>query len=221
MVPAGRIALIFDMDNTVIGSRIDFPGIRRRVIALLHAAGATDDPAEELITRPIAELVACGAAFDRAHDTSLTPRLWQVIEAHEEEGLSGAPALDGAPDVLGGLKERGYRMAVLTNNGREQALRALTSVGLSDLVETIVARHDVPALKPAADGIREAVRRLGGDVELVYMIGDSWIDGAAAAAAGARFIAYRRTAEELQSRGIRPWRVVMHLSELLTLDLSS
>ena len=67
--------------------------------------------------------------------------------------------------------------------------------------------------------VGEAVRRLG-SIDLTYVIGDSWIDGAAAAASGARFIAYRRTAEDLRDRSIEPWRTIAHLSELLTIDLT-
>ncbi|HEX4836619.1 MAG TPA: HAD-IA family hydrolase [bacterium] len=219
MIPADRIALVFDMDNTVISSRIDFAAIRRGLIALLRAAGGAGEAEEMLLRRAIADLVARGAAHDRAHGTEMVPRMWKIIEAHEAEGLKDAGALDDAPAVLRRLKDRRHRIAILTNNGREAALQALRSAGVSDYVEIIVARGDAPALKPAGDGVAEAVRRLG-NVERTYVIGDSWIDGAAAAAVGARFIAYRRTAEDLQPHGIRPWRVIGNLDELLHLDLA-
>lgn len=219
MIAPGRIALVFDMDNTVLGSHIDFPAIRRDLIAMLRTAGATDEPDEPLLRRAIAELVACGAAHDRAHGSALVPRLWTVIEAHEARGLADAAAVDGAPRVLRTLRDQGYRIAILTNNGRGPALRALQSAGLSAFVETVVARDDVPALKPAGDGVAEAMRRLG-SVDRTYVIGDSWIDGAAAAATGARFISYRRSPEELQVRGVRPWLVIQHLEELLGLSLA-
>jgi phosphoglycolate phosphatase len=219
MIPPGRIALVFDMDNTVISSHIDFAAIRRQLIGLLRAAGATGETDEVLLRRAIAQLVALGTAHDRAHGTEIVPRMWEVIEAHEAEGLKDAGALDDAPAVLRRLKERGHRIAILTNNGRQAALAALRSAGLAACVEVVVARGDAPALKPAGDGAAEAARRLG-TVERTYVIGDSWIDGAAAAAVGARFIAYRRTAEDLRPHGIRPWCVIGHLDELLRLSLA-
>ncbi len=218
MIAPGRIALVFDMDNTVLGSRIDFAAIRREISALLHAAGATNEPKEMLLRRAIAELVACGASHDRAHGTALVPQLWKVIEAHEAHGLRDAAAIDGAPRVLGALRNQGYRIAILTNNGRHPALGALQSAGLSAYVEAVVARDDVSALKPAGDGVAEAIQRLG-EVDRTYVIGDSWTDGAAAAAVGARFISYRRSPEDLLSRGVRPWSVINHLEDLLTLSL--
>ena len=219
MIAPERIALVFDMDNTILGSHIDFLAIRRDVTAILRAAGATAEPDDTLLRRAIAELVACGSAHDRAHGTTLVPQLWTVIEAYEAHGLTDAAAIDGAPRVLGMLRDQGYRLAILTNNGRAPALRALDAAGLSPFVEAVVARGDVPALKPAGDGVTEAVRRLG-PVERTYVIGDSWIDGAAAAATGARFISYRRSPEELEPRGVRPWRVILHLDELLTLSFA-
>jgi phosphoglycolate phosphatase len=220
MPEPGRIGLIFDMDNTLLGSRIDFPAIRRALGALLRAAGAADEPDDALMRRPLAQLVALGTAHDRACGTDLAAEMWQIIEAHEIEGLREARPLDGAPEVLAVLRARGFRIAVVTNNARAAALRALAAAALLPQTEALVARDDVPAMKPAGDGVAEAVRRLGG-LDRWYVIGDSWIDGAAAAEAGGRFIAYRRPEEELRERGVRPWRAISHLSELLSIDLGA
>ncbi len=219
MAAPGRVALIFDMDNTLIGSHIDFPAIRRSLIALLRAAGAAGEADDVLMRYALAHLIALGAAHDRVHGTALTRRMWEIIETHETDGLQHALPLDGAGEVLATLRARGFRLAILTNNGRAGALDALRAAALLDQVDVIVARDDVRALKPAGDGVAEAARRLGA-IERTYVIGDSWIDGAAAAASGARFIAYRRPPEELRDRGVHPWRTIAHLADLLALDLA-
>lgn len=215
---SGRIALVFDMDNTLIGSHIDFPAIRRALVAMLREAAAADDTDEALMRRALAQLVALGAVHDVEHGTGLVSRMWETIEAHEAAGLRDALPLDNARQVLAVLRTRGFRIAVLTNNARAGAIAALRAADLLDSTEVLVARDDVRSLKPAGDGVTEAARRLGG-VERIYVIGDSWIDGAAASEAGGRFIAYRRSAEELLNRGVRPWRTIAHLEELLTIDL--
>ena len=219
MVARDRVGLVFDMDNTLIGSRIDFAAIRRALIGLLRETGAAQEPDDALMRRALAQLVALAASHDRVHGTNMAGRMWEIIEAHETAGLREAMPLDDAGTVLDALRARGFRVAILTNNGRAGALDALRAAGLHDRAEVLVARDDVRALKPAGDGVTEAARRLGG-VERLYVIGDSWIDGAAAAAAGARFIAYRRSMEELLDRGIRPWRSIAHLADLLTVDLT-
>lgn len=208
------------MDNTVLGSRIDFAAIRRALGAMLREAGATDESDDALRRHAIAELVAGAAAHDAARGTAMVPRMWAIITAHEAEGLRDAAALEGAAEVLGALRTRGYRVGILTNNGRAAASLALAAAGLAHAAETVVTRDDVASMKPAPDGVREAVRRLGG-AAATYVIGDSWIDGAAAAGAGARFIAYRRTADDLRPHGVRPWRAISHLAELLEIDFGA
>ncbi len=207
------------MDNTVLGSRIDFAAIRRALGAMLREAGLTDESDEALRRCAIGELVARGTAHDAARGTAMAAGMWAIITAHETEGLRDAAALDGAADVLGTLRSRGYRVAILTNNSRTGASVALDAAGLGESAETVVTRDDVPSMKPAPDGVVEAIRRLGATAPSgAYVIGDSWIDGAAAAGAGARFIAYRRTADDLRPHAVRPWRVIKHLAELLEID---
>jgi phosphoglycolate phosphatase len=220
VIPPREIALVFDMDNTVLGSHIDFAAIRRALGAILRETGATGESDEALRRHAIGELVASAASHDAARGTAMVPRMWEIITAHETEGLRDAAALDGAADVLGTLRARGYRVAILTNNSRAGASVALEAAGLAHAAETVVTRDDVPSMKPARDGVVEALRRLGAATG-AYVIGDSWIDGAAARGAGARFIAYRRTADELQSHGVRPWRVINHLAELLEIDFGT
>jgi len=208
------------MDNTVLGSHIDFAAIRRALGATLRETGVTAQPDDALRRMAIGELVALGAAHDAAHGTDLVASMWAVINAYETEGLQDAAALDRAADVLATLRSRGYRVAILTNNSRAGATVALSAAGLGDAAETVVTRDDVASMKPAGDGAVEALRRLG-EPQQAYVIGDSWIDGAAAAAAGARYIAYRRSADELALHGVRPWRVIQHLEELLDIDFEA
>lgn len=215
-----KIALVFDMDNTLIGSRIDFAAIRGALIALLHRSGATAEPEAALRVRAIAQLLAIGTAHDEARGTALVPEMWRIIAAYEAEGLRDAAPIDGAAQVLDALRRRGHAIAVLTNNARAPSRAALHAAGLGGWLESLFAREDVPALKPAPDGVRTAIRHLGG-ADGAFVIGDSWIDGAAADGAGARFIAYRRTVDDLRPRGVVPWRTIAHLGELLDLTLTA
>jgi phosphoglycolate phosphatase len=220
VVAPAQVALVFDMDNTVLGSRIDFAAIRSALGAMLREAGATQESDEALRRHAIGGLVACAAAHDAARGTAMVPRMWAIIGAHEAEGLRDAAALDGAADVLGTLRARGYRVAILTNNSRAGASMALEAAGLAGAAETVVTRDDVAEMKPAPDGVVEALRRLG-NPPAAFVIGDSWIDGAAAHGVGARFIAYRRPADELRPRRVEPWRVIHHLAELLDIDFGA
>jgi phosphoglycolate phosphatase len=106
----------------------------------------------------------------------------------------------------------GWATAVWTNNARAISLAALERCGLLPLFDLVVTRDDMAALKPDPDGWRVISSHFG--LREAIVIGDSWVDGVAAAAAGVPFIAYRANQADLER-----WRVtpVAHLADLALL----
>ncbi len=196
--------ILFDLDNTLIESRIDFPAVRRDLVEAL--GGGVDGS-----RLSIGELVALAPEDDRA-------RLWAMIERHEADGMRGAEAVAGAGEVLAALRARGHGIALLTNNGRQATLEALGRLGLEAAFDLVIARDDAPRMKPDASGIEEIRVRLGRDAPCV-LVGDSWLDGLAAARAGISFVAYRPRRESLDAHGIVPAHTIEDLRDLLNLPL--
>ncbi|OFX12918.1 MAG: hypothetical protein A2V59_02310 [Armatimonadetes bacterium RBG_19FT_COMBO_69_19] len=215
MPQSSEIALIFDLDNTLIHSTIDFMGTRHRLIDVLMSAGAVSAPREVLIREPIPHLVAMGEAAGEA----LGRAMWEVVSAAETEGLREAVAVEHAAEVLAALRARGYRLALLTNNTRSGVLPKVGELGLDGYFDVIATRTEVPALKPSPEGVRYILHRLPA-VRLAYVIGDAWIDGRAAEEAGARFIGFGERRAASLERGVRPWAWIADLRELLDLDLT-
>ena len=217
---AGPSLLIFDLDNPLVHSRIDFQSIRREIIGLLHRAGAADAPADALRRLSIPELVRLAEQHEQhagpGYGLSLVSRCWEVILRHERAGMAQATIEVDTPRVLDRLRDLGYRLAVLTNNARPACLDVLQRFGLERFFELLVTRDDVAALKPDGEGVLLARQRLGVADGRAYLVGDSYIDGLAAQRGGAHFIAFRADPAELASRGIAPRLVIQHLSELLT-----
>lgn len=207
-----EIALIFDLDNTLLHSTIDFIGTRHRLIDLLEARGAAPAPREALVREPIPHLAALGEAAD----ADLARAMWAAIAAAEAEGLRHAVPVAYAGDVLRTLQARGYRLAVLTNNARDGVLPKLEEFAFDAFFDVIATRTEVAALKPSPEGVHYILARLPG-VELAYVIGDAWIDGRAAEGAGARFVGFGPRADASRERGVRPWAWITDLRELLSL----
>ncbi len=214
MLP-GDVVLIFDLDNTLIMSHIDFVGIRHRLIDMLEDAGFADQSRDALLAQSLSELVALGA---RASPPLAGP-MWEVIRAAEVQGLEGAMPADGAKAVLRILRARGFHLALLTNNAREGLVERLEGLGLAPYFETVATRDDVPALKPDAGGVRYVLARLPAEGH-AYMIGDAWIDAQAARDAGIRFIGVGERRAAIEARGIPIWAWVDNLSDLLTLNFT-
>lgn len=215
MAQPAETALVFDLDNTLIHSTIDFVGTRHRLIDVLEAAGAAPAAREVLVREPIPHLVAMGEAAGE----TLGRTMWEVVAAAEAEGIRDAVAVEHAPEVLAVLRSRGYRLALLTNNDRSGVQPKLAELGLDGYFDVIATRTEVPALKPSPEGVRYILQRLPA-VRLAYVIGDAWIDGRAAEEAGARFIGFGERRAASLERGVQPWAWITDLRELLDLDLT-
>lgn len=206
------ILVIFDFDNTVIDSRINFPELRSALVALLASSGALPAPREALLRQPIRDIVEHAAALA----PELLPTMWAAIERFEADGLKDAAAMPHAAEVLEALGARGYRLALLTNNARAATAGLLERLGLAAAFDLIVTRDDVPAIKPDPAGVRLILDRLG--PAAAFLVGDSWIDGLAARQAGIRFVGFGPRRAEVEARGVMPWAWVVDLRELLDLD---
>lgn len=209
------IALIFDLDNTLVHSTINFPRARRRVLdAIANANELPDDASIEGLST--AELIETVRGRDPTITSPLEDELWTIVGEEEALGMVNASIEDDAPIVLAELRQRGSRIALLTNNARIAAVAALERFQLLDYFDLILARDDVPGLKPSPAGLLMAREHLQPASRLA-MIGDASIDGLAANRAAMPFIAFRAPAADLQARGVDTWRSVSDLGEILTL----
>lgn len=214
MPPAGDVALIFDLDNTLILSPTDFLAVRRRLIDLLEQAGVRAGAREDLMALSLPDLVRVGEQAD----PELGRRMWEVIGAAEADGLARAVAAPGAREVLAALRARGYRLALLTNTSGRGLRQKLAALGLLEYFDVVATRDDVPDLKPGGGGIVSVLRRLPG-VRRAYMIGDAWIDAEAALRAGVPFIGVGSKRPAVEARGLPVWAWVDDLRLILDLEL--
>jgi phosphoglycolate phosphatase len=214
-------AIIFDLDNTLVHSRIDFAAIRCALGELLLAADAIDQPVltEGPRRRSIGQLIELGQQHDVVHGTRLAGEMWQIVEAYEREGMRLATVEPDSGPTLAELRRRGHALGILTNNARTSALEALRKFGLLPYLDPVLGREDVPVMKPSPSGLGVARERLGRRAARLLMVGDSYLDGLAASGAGCPFVAFRPRPGDLESHEIRPLAVITDLGELLHLEI--
>src|SRR5215471_10503185 len=156
-------------------------------------------------------------AHCQTHVPALEPDVWDVALNHERRAMEVAALEPGALAAVVGARRAGFATAIWTNNARELTLPALARLGLADELELVVTRDDMRALKPDPDGwrvISSHFKALLADDSPAVVVGDSWVDGVAAAKAGVPFVAYRARQAELDR-----WRVtpIAHLTDLTLL----
>ncbi len=204
--------IVFDFDNTLVHSQIDFAGCRRDLLALLRQAGHPDATDDQLTHLSIGQMIDAGAAHDRAfYDEG-----WRIVLEYETAGMVASTVEQDATATLAALRDAGFKLSVMTNNARLATLAALELFAMQSAFDLVLTRDEV-AMKPDPAGILHAMSSLGAAGERTVMVGDSWMDGKAAMQAGVPFVGFRPRAGLLEERGVPAWAVVEQLSELLPL----
>lgn len=154
-------AVIFDLDGTLVDSRLDFALIRQEM-------GIGPEPIlEQMSQLPESERLRCQA----------------ILDIHEWQGAERAVARPGAAAWVCHLDARGVPRAILTRNSRSVVERTLERVGLP--FEHVVAREDAPA-KPDPAGVFALCDRFAVSPAETLVIGDYAFDIDVGLAAGAQ-----------------------------------
>jgi len=149
----------------------------------------------------------------RDHAPELSKPVWDIALDHERRAVEAAWLEPGAREALAGARAAGFATALWTNNAREVTQVALERFALAGELDLVVTRDEMDELKPAPAGWRVIAARFAG-VRDAVVVGDSWVDGLAAAAAGVPFVAYRPRAGEMARWNITP---IAQLDDLATL----
>jgi phosphoglycolate phosphatase len=195
-----RLLCAFDLDHTLVRSTLDLAAMKAEIRALAPRRGIALPPVS--LGWTIAQTIEAMAAAEPAVEAAC----WAIALEHETAALDSAMCEPGARETVEALAAAGVPLAIWTNNARRATEIALERCGLRPFFRTLVTR-DEAALKPDPAGL--AVLRQAHPAHPVCMIGDSWVDGVAAQAGGAAFIAYRIRPEEIERRALAP-RVVIH-----------
>lgn len=190
----GRVkGVVFDLDDTLVVSTVDFGKFKRLVIDRMASYGEPRDaydPADTIVRTiarfeermrrqglPEKDLHARLAELDRIMDAV------ELERAHETEPLAGAK------EALEALRGRGVRIGVLTRACEEYAEKVLSLTDMRDLVDAIEPRNSHVRPKPHPDAYLRLVERMGLRPEETVFVGDHPIDATCAANAGVAFIA--------------------------------
>lgn len=205
-------AFIFDMDNTLLQSRIDFFKMKKVVYDFLVR--------EKLLPREFSwmdktpsQIIEWGRKLEGFQQVE--QEVWQLVAEVEAEGMENVVLEPYAMELLAHLKEKNKRISLLTNNAYGAAAKALTDLSVLHLFDYVAGREQMKELKPSPSGIfhildQDPTR----PKEEWVMIGDSWIDGMAASRAGIPFIAYQASVPELEKKGVNPLGSIDCLKEL-------
>jgi phosphoglycolate phosphatase len=203
---------VFDLDHTLVDSPLDLRSVAREMEAFVRSQGVALPERDQRWSAPeLFDLV-------RREAPHLEAEALAIPVAHERRAMEQATLEPFALEAVTAMRQLGFATAVWTNNDRIVADFVLARFDLRPHFELVVTRDDVARLKPDPDGLR-VVRERWPDAAHLVVVGDSWVDGAAAEAGGVPFIAYRGNGsrggvEEIERRGIRIAAIISSLLDL-------
>ena len=205
--------IIFDMDNTLLRSSIDFGWMKRDIYVYLRERGLLSDNVS-IDSETSSTLIQL--ALETGDMTQLQEEeVWAIAGKHELAGMEGAELEPGVPAMLEELRGK-YLLVVLTNNSLSAARAALDDNRISHCFDLIVGRENAGKLKPSPDGFQYIMNSYPQlDRRSWLSVGDAWIDCKASQDACVRFIAYRADLTKLRSAGLTPDGCIAHIGELL------
>jgi HAD superfamily hydrolase (TIGR01662 family) len=132
---------------------------------------------------------ALGVAFDREiYRAVYSPNWYAVYEAMglpkekwqladdlwvQHYGQQTAQPVAGAQETITGLKQKGYRLGVVSSGSECRVGREIRELGLEHFFETVVCNEQMENKKPHPEGLETAMRSLGCSSEVSCYVGDS------------------------------------------------
>lgn len=211
-------AVVFDLDGTLMDSKIDYEKMGNRIRELLVSRGLPE-PLED--RRKVYRVISGGAATLREYglpEASLEATMAEMETIMNDIELEALDAMELKPyarTVVAELHGEGLGLGVATRSHREYTLRGLKRYDMLRFFHQVVARDDVPYPKPDPRHLLYTIRLLGVDPGDTLFIGDTTTDLQTADAAGVEFIGYWRDeswAQRLMEGGCS--RIVKDLREI-------
>jgi phosphoglycolate phosphatase len=175
--------LIFDLDGTLIDSRLD---IANAVNAMLTHLGRSVLSNERVYTyvgngAPVLVRRALGEGATPAEFQAGLEFFLQYYAAHDVDYTVLYPGVHASLDRL---RDAGKRMAVLTNKPNSMTSQILEVLGVLPHFFRVYGGDSFPQKKPDPAGIQALLEETGIDRRGAMMIGDSGVDVATARNAG-------------------------------------
>lgn len=106
---------------------------------------------------------------------ALPKEKWQLADDLwvQHYGEQTAQLVPGAQQTIKDLKQKGYRLGVVSSGSECRVARELSQLGMESFFETIVCNEQMENKKPHPEGLETAMRSLGCASDATCYVGDS------------------------------------------------
>jgi phosphoglycolate phosphatase len=172
--------IVFDLDGTLIHSKVDFIKMKKKMIELLLENGTPEGTLSPLMTTVeimrITETHWEKKGIRNQERTELRGKIEATMNEVELEALETVLEVPGAKKVIEKLFMEGYKLAILTRGHHEYAEKALEKTGMLSYFEIIFGRGETPKPKPYPEALLYTAQTLSLGRGEILFIGDHHID---------------------------------------------
>jgi len=214
-------AIIFDLDDTLIHSGIDFRKMKSETIKFLQNVGVPSGLLNdrmvnfEIIRLSVENLR--GKGFSKQEIQRVLASVNEIMNQVELESFDKAGVIDGVLETLKALKANGLKVGIMTRSCREYTEKVLAKFGLSNYVDAFAARDDVEKPKPNPEHAFYLLRLLGVSVDNALFVGDHWLDAQCAREAGIKFIMFRKQDQGIETSKECDYQTIKDIREIVNI----
>ena len=180
--------ILFDLDGTLIDSVPDLAQAVNETLAVLGKDTFTEDTIRFWVGNGAQTLVKRALSGSRTIDENLNEALFNkalniFLDHYAQHLCSATRPYPYVAETLQALRDKGYRLAIVTNKPVEFVSPILEGLGLDDLFEFHLGGNSLERKKPDPLPLLHTCRELGISVDASILVGDSKNDILAAKAA--------------------------------------
>lgn len=176
-------AIVLDMDGTITKFNLEYMSARRKALEELERLSLRSPEMSEqlslfLILKTIKERI------DPEAFTRLRKMVYDILQDMEVTAARDVVLYPGVVETIRNLRERGFKIGLVTNNGRVGTGMTLERYQLGSLFDAVVTRDDCEDMKPESAPVRLVLEKMHVSPEEAVLVGDGVVDILAARAAG-------------------------------------
>lgn len=177
--------LIFDFDDTIVHTGIDYMGLKKQIVKHLKSNGYSS--LLDSVTPPSIAKYLEVIKEKEGVQSRLYQELMEEVELFEVQGVENA-TMDPSYNKLFHDLGKNFKLALLTNNSKKSVVKLMNRFNLSHYFDLIITRDDIPIMKPNPAGLQKILNHFDMSPKEAIFIGDSYIDMLASQAADIQFI---------------------------------
>ena len=178
--------IAFDLDGTLVDSRLDLADSANELIEELRGTVLSEEAVGAMVGEGAATLVRRALAASGVKGVEATRVLPRFLEIYDRRLLRHTGIYDGIAEAVQYARVCAH-LVVLTNKPTGPSERILQSLGLRESFDEVIGGDGPWPRKPDPSSLEAAMARSGATPQCTLLIGDSAVDRETATRASARW----------------------------------